>query len=190
MSQSNQSQSQSRNTPSSGDGSGGLSGNMPTTKGHPRMFDIPFLDDDGSNFAFWKFRVHMVLELCDLWDFVNSTSTKPDPSADAATHAEWTYKDHEARAQITLTLKDEPLNSVLFTSTAKVLRSDFILPRRYIGLHRFLSLFSLHRSPCTIRSGSSRLYDTILSIIRCTISISEPHILRYLVLGDLRSLST
>ena len=85
------------------------------------MFDIPFLDDDGSSFAFWKFRVRMVLELCDLWDFVNSTSTKPDPSADAATHAEWTYKDHEARAQITLTLKDEPLNSVLFTSTAKVL---------------------------------------------------------------------
>ena len=119
MSQSNQSQSQSRNTPSSGGGSDGLSGNMPTTKGHPRMFDIPFLDDDGSNFSFWKFRVCMVLELCDLWDFVNGTSTKPDPSADAATHAEWTYKDHEAHAQITLTLKDEPLNSVLFMSTAK-----------------------------------------------------------------------
>ena len=119
MSQSNQTQSQSGNTPSSGGGSGGLSGNMPTTKGHPQMFDIPFLDDNGSNFTFWKFHIRMVLELCDLWDFVNGTSTKPDPSANAATHADWTYKDREACAQITLTLKDEPLKSVLFTSTAK-----------------------------------------------------------------------
>ena len=71
-----------------------------------------------------------------------------------------------------------------------LLRSDFILPRRYIGLHRFLSFSSTHRSPCTIWSDSVYLYDTILLTIRCTISISEPHILRYLVLGEFRSLST
>ena len=61
-------------------------------------------------------------------------------------------------------------------------------------IHRTASFpifsFSLHRSPCTIRSCGSCLYDTILSIIRCTISISEPHILRYSVLGEFRSLST
>ena len=50
--------------------------------------------------------------------------------------------------------------------------------------------YDLAALTCTIRSGSSHLYDMILLIIRCTISISEPHILRYLVLGAFRSLTT
>jgi len=89
------------------------------SKGHPRTYDIPFLDDDGGNFAFWKFRVRMVLELRELWGLVDGTVAKPAATAAAADIADWASKDRETRAQITLTLKDEPLNSVLFATTAK-----------------------------------------------------------------------
>src|SRR6266702_1203419 len=47
------------------------------------------------------------------------TEVKPDPTTDATTHAEWAHKDQKAFAQITLTLKDKPFNSVLFATTAK-----------------------------------------------------------------------
>jgi gag-polypeptide of LTR copia-type len=83
------------------------------------MFDIPFLDDNGSNFAFWRFRIRMVLELRELWGIADSSNTKPDEKADATGYADWISKDRKAHAQIMLTLKDEPLNPVLFTSTAK-----------------------------------------------------------------------
>ena len=64
----------------------------------------------------------------------------------------------------------------------------------------FPSLSSLHRSPCMIQIWSQslvrydlmthNLYDTILQLSPCTISISEPRILQYLVLGELWSPST
>ena len=63
----------------------------------------------------------------------------------------------------------------------------------------FISSSSHHWSPvrydlmtvsCTIRSRLGFLYDTISSCLCCTISISEPPLLRYSVLGELRSLST
>src|SRR6266702_4795510 len=97
----------------------GSSRSAPISKGHPRMYDIPFLDDDGSNFAFWRFRVRTVLKLWELWGLVDGSKTKPNRNADPTAYAEWTYKDQEASAQITLTLKDEPLNSVLYANTTK-----------------------------------------------------------------------
>ena len=66
-----------------------------------------------------------------------------------------------------------------------MLRSDFTLLRRYIGLPHFSFLPFLSLKP---------MYDTIWSIflgtirisgVLCTISISEPHILQYIVLGEL-----
>ena len=60
-------------------------------------------------------------------------------------------------------------------------------------------LISLHRSPCTIQSHVLFVYDMIsrlvhvrynLSMPHCMISISEPLLLRYLVLGEFRSLLT
>ena len=74
------------------------------------------------------------------------------------------------------------------------------LIRRYIGLHRLFLSFSppSHWSPCTIQSCGLSMYDTIsrlfhvrydLTSLSCTISISEPPLLRYLVLGEYRSLS-
>jgi hypothetical protein len=106
------------NPSSGGRSSSGTSGSTPTAKGHPRMFDIPFLDDNGSNFAFWHFRACMVLKLCDLWGIVDGSKTKPTATTDPD-YADWISKDSEARAQITLTLKGEPLNSVLFATNAK-----------------------------------------------------------------------
>ena len=75
------------------------------------------------------------------------------------------------------------------------------------GLHSYAAtldcivsfLISPHRSPCTIRSCACLVYDTILSLVciqydllvpSCMISISEPLLLRYLGLGEFRSLST
>jgi hypothetical protein len=88
-------------------------------RGPPRLCEIPFLDDDRNNFAFRKYRIQMVLELWDSWTLVDGTSPKPDPRVDPDAAAAWTYSDRDARAHITLTLKDGPLNSALDASTAK-----------------------------------------------------------------------
>ena len=82
-----------------------------------------------------------------------------------------------------------------------LLRSDFIPSRRYIGLHRFLFLFCYPFIKAHVQyyligvflynmiSGLSCVrYD--LACLLCTISISEPPLLRYLVLGEYRSPST
>ena len=50
-----------------------------------------------------------------------------------------------------------------------------------------VTLYDTIRSPA---GGVCREYDMILSRLSCTISISEPLLLRYSVLGELRSLST
>ena len=69
---------------------------------------------------------------------------------------------------------------------------------RYVGLHCFFLTIPTPK-PCTIRSQVLLVYNMILRLgyIRydlltrpCTISISEPPLLRYLGLGELRSLST
>jgi LTR polyprotein gag-polypeptide-like protein len=61
----------------------------------------------------------MVLDLCDLWTTIDGTISQPPLSAPPEDLAKWSHNDHEAHAQITLTLKDEPLNSVLDASIAK-----------------------------------------------------------------------
>jgi len=33
------------------------------TKGSNKLYNIPYLEENGSNFAFWKYRVKMVLKL-------------------------------------------------------------------------------------------------------------------------------
>ena len=62
------------------------------------------------------------------------------------------------------------------------------LLHRYIRLLLFPSLTSFHKSPCMIQSCSRSLYDTTVN--SCTILILEPQLLRYSVLGELRSLLT
>ncbi len=118
------------------------------------MYDIPFHDDDGSNFTFWRFRVQTVLKLWELWGLVDGSETKPNRNADPTAYAKWTYKDQEASTQITLTLKDEPLNSVLYANTTKECWDN--LSEHYEG------------------KGEQKIVYLINEVFRSTLSKSEP----------------
>ena len=85
---------------------------------HSRAYDIPLLENDGSNFAAWKVRAEMVLNLRDLWTIVDGTLPRPSQTAPLADRTEWSTKNQEARAQIILTLKDEPLDTIIDAETA------------------------------------------------------------------------
>lgn len=103
-----------------------------TKQASSRLYDIPSLEDDGSNFHTWKVRICMILDVRDLWDVVGgNTTTAPDSSNDPIGHADWMIKDKEARAQIILTLKDEPLTGVLHAPTAAEIWTK--LCQRYEG---------------------------------------------------------
>jgi hypothetical protein len=90
-----------------------------TSKGSLCLYDLPHLENDGSNYAFWKIRTQAVLELQDLWDIVTGTIAQPDSSATADKKSNWAKKDREAHAQIILTLKDEPLSTVATSTSTK-----------------------------------------------------------------------
>jgi hypothetical protein len=86
-------------------------------QGSNRLYDIPSLENDGSNFQNWKFRARKVLIIRKLWGIVEGSEVKPSDSDPDAVQ-DWLEKNDEAHAQITLTLKDEPLNGVLHTMLA------------------------------------------------------------------------
>ncbi|KIK14739.1 hypothetical protein PISMIDRAFT_17062 [Pisolithus microcarpus 441] len=66
----------------------------------------------------WKFHVQKVLEIQGLWEVIGGTDqTAPSVTTHPDEHAEWSIKDREACAQVTLTLKDEPLNGVMYVMT-------------------------------------------------------------------------
>ena len=88
------------------------------SNGSSRLYDVPSLEDNGTNFQMWKFRVRMILGVRGLWKIVNGDETKPDETTHPTKSEEWLPKDREALAQITLTLKDEPLSGVLYTTTS------------------------------------------------------------------------
>ncbi len=105
-----------------------------------RLYDIPSLENDGNNFQVWKFRILMVLDVRGLLPLVNGTEIKPvvDPKAKAEDIAamtekiaDWDRRDKEARAQITLTLKDEPLSGVIHAVSASDVWDKLL--RRYEG---------------------------------------------------------
>lgn len=52
-----------------------------------------------------------------MWEIVNTNTMPPDKVS--LERALWEAKDRKAKAQIALTLKDEPLNSILFAKMAK-----------------------------------------------------------------------
>jgi len=86
--------------------------------GSSRLYDVPSLENDGTNFQMWKFRVRMVLGVRGLWNIVSGDEAQPDETTHPIESEEWLLKDREAHAQITLTLKDEPLSGVLYTTTS------------------------------------------------------------------------
>ena len=86
--------------------------------GSSRLYDVPSLENDRTNFQMWKFRVRMVLGVRGLWNIVSGDEAQPDETTHPVENKEWLSKDREAHAQITLTLKDEPLSGVLYTTTS------------------------------------------------------------------------
>ena len=86
--------------------------------GSSRLYDVPSLENDGTNFQMWKFRVRMVLGVRGLWNIVSGDEAQPDETTHLIESEEWLSKDQEAHTQITLTLKDEPLSGVLYTTTS------------------------------------------------------------------------
>ena len=58
----------------------------------------------------------MVLGVRGLWKVVTGDEAQPDEVTHPAEHEDWLSKDQEALVQITLTLKDEPLSGVLYTT--------------------------------------------------------------------------
>ena len=83
-----------------------------------RLYDIPKLLNDGSNFTLWKFRISQILEARGLTDYVNGQKQKPDGS-DAKALEEWIVKDRDARLQVTLTLEDEPASGIMDLTESK-----------------------------------------------------------------------
>jgi len=112
------------NTPSAsqapsrrGISSASASATTKVAQGSSRLYDIPSLENDGSNFQTWKYCVMTVLEVRQLWTIVDGTEPKLDGSKPDELE-EWLVREREARAQITLMLKDEPLSGVLHTTSA------------------------------------------------------------------------
>ena len=67
-----------------------------------RLYDIPSLENDGSNFATWKFCITTVLDIRGLNPVVDSS--RPCPNQSASDYSQWIRADKEAKAQICLTL--------------------------------------------------------------------------------------
>ena len=84
------------------------------------LYDIPSLEDDAANFQMWKYHIETVLDIRGLLPIVDGSHTCPTvtnpPSEEVIC---WLRMDKEAKAQICLTLKDEPLNGVLHIATSK-----------------------------------------------------------------------
>jgi hypothetical protein len=89
----------------------------------------------------------------DLWEIVDGS--KPQPAATDSDRADWDKQDRAARAQIVLTLKQEPLSVIAHTSTTAKTHWDK-LSVRYEG------------------KGEQRMLHLIDEIFRSTLSESEP----------------
>jgi len=88
------------------------------------LYNIPYLENNGTNFQTWKYRICTVLRLQGLMKIVDGTTKRPIliQSADKSTNQsdinDWDHRDMEAQAQLTLTLKDEPLSGILHATSA------------------------------------------------------------------------
>ena len=82
------------------------------------LYDIPSLENDAANFQTWKFQIETILDIRGLLPIIDGTLKCPMESQ-SEDYALWKRLDKEAKAQICLTLKDEPLNGVLHIATSK-----------------------------------------------------------------------
>ena len=160
--------------------------------GSNRLYDIPSLENDAANFQTWKFRIQMVLDIRGLWSIIDGTKECPTDTQ-SAEYTHWKRLDKEAKAQICLTLKDEPLNGVLYVTTSKEVWSK--LCERYEGKGKqtqayligelFRSTFSdelplepqlnaMHHKAHVLSSLGLKLEDTLIAIAM-VISLPESY---------------
>ena len=59
-----------------------------------RLYDVPFLEENGANFAYWKYRVEMVLQVRGLWPLVDGSEKAPDTTS--SDYPDWAYRDRDA----------------------------------------------------------------------------------------------
>ena len=83
-----------------------------------RLYDIDKLDNKGTNFTVWKYRISRILIQRGLWRIVAGVEPCPDSSQDPTGYADWLSRDEDAVTQITLTLSDEPLSGVMHLDTS------------------------------------------------------------------------
>ena len=86
--------------------------------GSSHLYNVPSLENNGTNFQMWKFHVQMVLGIQGIWNIVSGDKAQLDEMTHPIESEEWCLKDQEAHTQITLTLKDEPLSGVLYMTTS------------------------------------------------------------------------
>ena len=107
--------------------------------GSSHGYDIPSLDNNGSNYDNWKFRISTLLKMKGLMGIVKGTEKCPperaiDPKDQAAVTAafdKWHAQNNQAFGEITLTLKKEPSRNIrCFELASKVW--DY-LENRYQG---------------------------------------------------------
>ena len=96
------------------------------------LYNIPILEENGTNFQTWKYQICTVLNIHRLLNIAEGKKQHPsqilvtgidDDAAKAhATQIEkiedWDHHNKEAKAQITLTLSDEPLSGVIHAMSA------------------------------------------------------------------------
>ena len=88
--------------------------NPPLVGASNHLYNITPLEDNGNNLPSWKFHMQKVLEIHGLWDVVDHRREAHKEGSDQ--YKEWKAKDREVSVQITLTLKDEPLNTVIYAT--------------------------------------------------------------------------
>jgi hypothetical protein len=88
------------------------------TRASNRLYDVPLLKNDGSNFQTWKHRTELVLLSRGLMQIVNGTEKEP-AATDQDAVTDWKTRELDARAQIQLTLEEEQLTGVMSAKDAK-----------------------------------------------------------------------
>ena len=103
-----------------------------TMKTSSRLYDIPILEENGTNFQMWKYWICTVLDIYGLLNIVEGKEQYPSQilvtrigNNATKVHAtqiekieDWDHHNKEVKAQITLTLSDEPLSGVIHAGSA------------------------------------------------------------------------
>ena len=92
--------------------------NPTSTRTSNRLYDVPLLKNDGSNFQTWKHRTELVLQSRGLMPIVNGTEKAPEATKVEALK-DWKTRELDARVQIQLTLEEEQLTGVMSAKDAK-----------------------------------------------------------------------